>query len=77
MVAMKKYIQLPSFTLFQTTHKKCGIPSPYEKLMKANLRDWFTPNGEVKPNYIHAAKLEITKKQNKRHLLIFEKHPKL
>jgi len=41
------------------------------------LWDWFKPNGEVKPNYIHVAKLEIAIKQNKRNLLIFEKHPKL
>ncbi len=41
----------------KTTHKKHGIPSPYEKLQKASLWDWLTPNRDFKPIYIHVTKL--------------------
>jgi hypothetical protein len=77
MVVVKKYSNNPQALHFFKLLKKRGVPSPYEKLRKASLWDWFKPNGEVKPNYIHVAKLEITIKQNKINLLIFEKHPKL
>jgi len=58
-------------------HKKPRIPSPYEKLEKASLRDWFTPNGDLKPNYIHATRLGTTVKPNKRNLLVLEEHLEL
>jgi len=59
----------------KTTHKKHGIPSPYKKLRNASLSDWFTPNGDLKPDYIHLAKLGIAMKQNQQNLLILEEHP--
>jgi len=74
----EKYIvTTPKLYTFSNYSQERGIPNPYEKLGKASLWDWFTPNGEFKPNYIHVAKLEITIKQNERNLLVFEKHPKL
>jgi hypothetical protein len=42
------------------------------------LWDWFTPNSELKPNYIHATKLgTIVKQKKNKNLLLLEEHPKL
>jgi hypothetical protein len=57
--------------------KKPRIPNPHKKLGKASLWDWFTPNGELKPNYFQATKLGTIVKQNKRNLLVLEKHLQL
>jgi len=69
MDAIKKYDNdSQALHFLKTTHKKHGIPSPYKKLRKASLWDWFTPNGDLKPNYIHLAKLGTTIKQNQQNL---------
>jgi hypothetical protein len=33
--------------------KRPDMPSPYEKLSRACLKEWFTTSGELKPNYKH------------------------
>jgi hypothetical protein len=38
-------------------YKKLGCFSPYEKLGRSNLYDWFTNRKEVKAKYAHQAKL--------------------
>jgi hypothetical protein len=35
-------------------YRKPKFPSPYEKLGRASLWDWFTPHNDLKLNYIHA-----------------------
>jgi hypothetical protein len=78
MVVVKKYgNNSQALHFFKIAHKKPRIPSPYEKLEKANLWDWFTPNGDLKPNYIHATRLGTTIKPNKRNLLLLEEHLEL
>jgi hypothetical protein len=41
----------------KTTFKRPNMPSPYEKLNRACLREWFTTNGELKSNYEHVWRL--------------------
>jgi hypothetical protein len=78
MVVVKKYgNNSQTLHFFKIAHKKPRIPSPYEKLGRANLWDWFTRHSELKPNYIHATRLGTTIKPNKRNLQVLEEHPKL
>jgi hypothetical protein len=78
MVVVKKYgNNSQTLHFFKIAHKKPRIPSPYEKLGRANLWDWFTPNGELKPNYIHATRFGTTIKPNKKNLQVLGEHPKL
>jgi len=44
--------------------------------MRASLWDWFTPHGDIKPNYIHAH-LGIAIKKTKYNMLVLEKYSKL
>jgi len=65
MDVIKKYDNnFQALHFFKTIHKKHGISSPYEKLRKASLWDWFTPNRDFKPIYIHLTKLGTIMKQN-------------
>jgi hypothetical protein len=41
------------------------MPSPYEKLSRACLWEWFITSGELKPNYKHAMEVGTTMKSNK------------
>jgi hypothetical protein len=41
------------------------MPSPYEKLNRACLCEWFTISGELKPNYKHAMEVGTIVKSNK------------
>ncbi len=43
----------------KTTFKRPNMPSPYEKLNKACLWEWFTTSGELKPNYKHVVQVAI------------------
>jgi len=36
-------------------YKKDDVPSPYEKLGRTNLYEWFTDKGEIKTKYVHVA----------------------
>jgi hypothetical protein len=75
MVVVKKYgNNSQALHFLKIAHKKPRIPNPYEKIGKASLWDWFTLNGELKPNYIHATKPGTIVKQNKRNLLVLEEH---
>jgi hypothetical protein len=41
------------------------MPSPYEKLSRACLWEWFTTTCELKPNYKHAMEVGTTTESNK------------
>jgi hypothetical protein len=56
---------------------KPRIPSPYEKLGRASLWDWFTPHNDLKPNYIHAQQLGTAIKKTKYNMLVLEEYPML
>jgi hypothetical protein len=59
MVAIKKYHGNKSNALhfLKIAYKKLGCSSPYEKLGRSNLYDWFINRKEVKAIYAHLAKL--------------------
>jgi hypothetical protein len=60
-----------------TTYQSPGVPSPYEKLARNSLWTWFTPKGELRPNYLYAFKQGTTMRYLKQHLLILEEYPTL
>jgi hypothetical protein len=57
-------------------YRNLGVPSPCEKLRNASLWGWFTPHGDLKPNYIHAQQLGTAIKKTKYNMLVLEKYPK-
>jgi hypothetical protein len=61
----------------KTTYRKSRVSSPYEKLRKASLWDWFTLHGDLKSNYIHAQQLGTAIKKTKYNMLVLEEYPKL
>jgi hypothetical protein len=56
----------------QTAYWSLGVPSPYEKLTRSSLRTWFTPKGELQPNYLQAAEQGKLVRHLKRHVLILD-----
>jgi hypothetical protein len=59
----------------KTTFKRPNIPSPYEKLNRACLWEWFTTSGELKPNYKHALEVGTIVKSNKESMHALEDYP--
>jgi hypothetical protein len=57
--------------------KRPNMPSPYEKLNRTCLREWFTISGELELNYKHAVKVGITLKSNKESMHALENYPKV
>jgi hypothetical protein len=53
------------------------MPSPYEKLSKACLSEWFTISSELKPNYKHVVELDTTVKPNKETIHALEEYLEL
>jgi hypothetical protein len=58
----------------KTTYKKTNVPSPYEKLSKACLSEWFITCNELKPNYKHAVELDTIVKPNKKTIHALEEY---
>jgi len=56
-------------------YMKPRVPNPYEKLGRPSLWDWFTPHGDLKPNYIHAQQLGTAIKKTKYNMLVLEEYP--
>ncbi len=48
------------------------MPSPYEKLSRACSWEWFTPSGQLKPNYKHVVQVGTTMKSNKKSMRALE-----
>lgn len=50
--------------------------SPYERLNRACLGDWFTMNNKLQPNYMHVMELRSAMKPNKENVHALSKeHP--
>ncbi len=60
-----------------TTYQSPRVPSSYEKLAKSSLWTWFTPKGELRPNYLQATEQGTTMKHLKQHMPILEEYPTL
>jgi hypothetical protein len=55
MAIVKKHVNnFRALRFLKTAYKNPKVPSPYEKLGRASLWDWFTAHNDLKPNYIHA-----------------------
>jgi hypothetical protein len=76
MVVVKKHgNNFRALHFLKTTYRKPRIPSPYEKLGKPSLWDWFTPHSDLQPNYICAQQLGTTIKKTKYNMLVLEEYP--
>ncbi len=53
------------------------MPSPYEKLNRACLWEWFITSGELKTNYKHAMEVGTTMNSNKKSMHALEDYPKV
>jgi hypothetical protein len=53
------------------------MPSPYEKLNRACLWEWFITSGELKPNYKHALEVGTIVKSNKESMHALEDYPEV
>jgi len=49
----------------KTSLKRPNMLSPYEKLNRACLWEWFITSGDLKPNYKDVMEVGITMKSNK------------
>ena len=56
---------------FKTPH----VPSPYEKLGRASLWNWFDDKGNLRPNFKEALELGYHVKHQKQNLHVLENHP--
>jgi hypothetical protein len=61
----------------KTTYKKTNLASPYEKLSKACLSEWFITSSELKANYKHAVELDTIVKPNKETIHALEEYLEL
>ncbi len=52
--------------------KRPNMPSPYEKLSRACLWEWYTTSGGLKPNYKHVMQVGTTVKSNKKSMCALE-----
>jgi hypothetical protein len=54
MAIIKKYHgnTIDAFHLLKNAYKKLGCFSPYEKLGRSNLYDWFTNRGKIKAHLV-------------------------
>jgi hypothetical protein len=41
-------------TFLYNAYKSLGVPSPYAKLTRSTMWEWFTKKGELKENYMEA-----------------------
>lgn len=75
MATMKKYSNnFIGLALFQKNLQEAwNGPNLYEKL-KASLWDWFTPQCNLKPNYIHAKQLGTMVKKNFKNMPILKEY---
>jgi hypothetical protein len=48
--------EINAFHFLKIIYKKPRCPSPYEKLGRYSLYDWFINRGEVKSKYAHIIK---------------------
>jgi hypothetical protein len=53
------------------------MPSPYERLNRACLWDWFIIYSEQKPNYKHAVEFNTIMKPNKETIYALEEYLEL
>jgi len=56
---------------FKTPH----APSPYEKLSRASLWNWFDDKGDLRPNFKEASDLGHHVKHQKQNFHVLENHP--
>jgi hypothetical protein len=53
LVVVKKYKNNKTIiTFLQNVYKSLGVPSPYAKLTRSTMWEWFTKEGELKENYM-------------------------
>ena len=53
--AIKKYSNnMQALRYLQTTFRSLGILSPYENISRGSLWTWFTKDGNLRDNYLHA-----------------------
>jgi hypothetical protein len=60
-----------------TAYQSPWVINPYEKLDRSNLWIWFTPKGELWPNYLQVAEQGTSMKHLKQHLPILKEYPTL
>lgn len=76
--AVKRYGQnTAAVNYLKLAFKTPGGPSPYEQLSRSNLWDWFDTRGNLKPNYMEAAKLGHLPKRQNQNLPILENYPEV
>jgi hypothetical protein len=54
---------------------KHDVSSPYEKLGRTNLYDWFTDKGKIKAKYVHVVELGTQVETRKQNLPMLENQP--
>jgi hypothetical protein len=77
MAAIKKYHGNITNTLhfLKIIYKKHDVPSPYEKLGRTNLYEWFTDKGEIKTKYVHVVNIGTQVETWKQILPMLENQP--
>jgi hypothetical protein len=75
---MKKHGDFTSvFHYLKTFHRKLReVSSPYEKLSRRSLYEWFTPKGELKP-HVKVVEKRTTSTVVEKHFSILKRKPKL